>query len=330
LIDEIQYAPELFPYIKMLVDSSNERGRIWLTGSQAFHLMQNVSESLAGRVAIIDMQGLSIYERQGKGLSQHPFLPLHEPAQILENKGIEETFSLIWQGSFPDIIDKDAKTWLDFYDSYTRTYLERDVRQIINVSNEALFLIFLKAVAARTAQELNISDLAKDVGIANGTAKQWLSVLETAGLVYLLRPYYRNITKRLIKRPKLYFLDTGLAAYLAGWTTAQALEAGVSGGAFFETFVVSEILKSWHHNDNRGDFYYFRDEKQHEIDLLIHQDGRFFPIEIKKHASPQLKDVRNFRIFGELEPIGPGCEICLCKDIEPLDKDIIAMPVWAL
>jgi predicted AAA+ superfamily ATPase len=277
---------------------------------------------------IIDMQGFSLYERQGKGGLQKPFLPSADPPRLLPHKNTINTFKTIWQGSYPDVIDKDEKSRKDFYDSYVRTYLERDIRRIVNIGSEAAFLTFLKVTAARTGQELNIEDVARNVGVAPSTAKNWLSVLGASGLVYLLPPYFRNITKRLTKRPKLYFMDTGLASYLAGWTTPEALEAGAGAGAFFETFCISEILKSWQHNDAAPEFYFFRDEKKHEIDLLIHKDGLFYPVEIKKHGTPSLADISAFTIFGKHENLGFGCELCLTGKIQALDRDALAMSIW--
>ena len=307
IIDEIQYAQELFPYIKMLVDTSDERGRIWMTGSQQYNMMSLVTESLAGRVVIIDMLGLSIYEREGIALEQKPFLPSPVPPSLLKTRNSPDTFRIIWQGSFPDVIYRDEKSRKDFYDSYIRTYLERDVQQLVNIGDEVAFLTFLKVIAARTGQLLNMADIAKDLGVSQPTVKKWLSVLLSSGNIFFLHPYYKNVTKRLTKTPKMYFLDTGLAAYLAGWTTPESLEAGISSGAFFETFVISEIIKSYWHNGEKPNLYFFRDEKNNEIDLLIFKDGIFYPIEIKKHSTPLGKDISAFSIFGKIEKLGYGC-----------------------
>ncbi|GHT10589.1 ATPase [Bacteroidia bacterium] len=328
VIDEIQYAPELFPYIKIMADNSKEKGLVWLTGSQQYNMMQGVTESLAGRVAIIDMLGFSIYETDGKADKQTPFLPSNPPKNILKNRNIAETFKIIWQGAFPAVINLDEKDRHNFYDSYIRTYIERDVRQIVNIGNEVAFITFLKVVAARTAQELNIEDIARNVGVSPTTARSWLSVLKTSGIVYLLQPYFKNITKRLTKTPKLYFLDTGLAAHLAGWTTPEALATGVSAGAFFETFVIAEILKSYWHNGETPQIYFFRDEKGNEIDLLIYRDGRYYPIEIKKHATPYFTDISAFKIFNKIEETVAGCEICLTSKVQPLAPNVMAMSVW--
>ncbi|MDR0970566.1 MAG: ATP-binding protein [Lentimicrobiaceae bacterium] len=328
IIDEIQYAPELFPYIKMIADNSQENGLIWLTGSQQYNMMQGVTESLAGRVAIIDMLGFSMYEIAKQSTEQKPFLPSCNPKTILNAKNIAETFKTIWQGSFPAVIHLEAKSRSIFYDSYIRTYIERDVRQIINIGNETAFITFMKVIAARTGQQLNIDDIARNVGVSPTSVRNWLSVLKTSGLVYLLQPYFKNSTKRLTKTPKLYFLDTGLAAHLAGWTTSEALETGISAGAFFETFVVSEILKSYYHNGETPQLYFYRDEKGKEIDLLIYRDGKYYPIEIKKHATPSLADISAFKIFAKAESIGEGCEICLTPEIQPLLPDINAISIW--
>jgi predicted AAA+ superfamily ATPase len=328
IIDEIQYAPELFSYIKILVDNSEQNGGIWMTGSQQYNMMKNVTESLAGRVAIIDMLGFSIYEREGVGLKQEPFLPSASGGGVLKRKRIADTFEIIWQGSMPDVVSKDPKDRKNFYDSYVRAYLERDVRQLANIGNEISFITFLKVVAARTGQELNVEDIARNVGIAPSTAKNWLSILKASGIAYLLQPYFKNITKRLTKTPKIYFLDTGLAAYLAGWTTSEALEVGASAGAFFETFVISEIFKSYCHNGENATFYFFRDEKGKEIDLLIQKDGLYYPIEIKKHATPSFKDIATFKTFAKLESLGYGCEICLTPETQFFSPNANAISIW--
>ncbi|MDR2395750.1 MAG: ATP-binding protein [Endomicrobium sp.] len=327
-IDEIQYAPELFSYIKMIVDSSNKYGRIWLTGSQSFNMMQGVTESLAGRVAILNMFGFSLYELQDKPSLQKPFLPKKDRERILDYKNSKETFKIIWQGSFPEVINKNERDRIIFYDSYIQTYIERDVRQIINISNEISFLTFLKVLAARTGQELNLTDISKSVGIAVNTAKNWLSVLQTSGLVYLLQPYFQNTTKRLTKTAKMYFMDTGLAAYLAGWTTPEALEIGIAAGSFFETFVVSEIIKSYKHNAVSADLYYYRDSDKNEIDLLIYKDGYFYPIEIKKTSTPTLDDTKVFKTFSKIEHVKHGNLICLTPTQQPLFTNATAISIW--
>ena len=329
-IDEIQYAPQLFSYIRMLVDKSGKNGQIWMTGSQQFELMEHVSDSLAGRVAIIELQGFSIYERNGIGFQQKPFLPSPNPAIQLKHKNAKETFKIIWQGAFPEVVNKNAKDRRYFYESYIRTYIERDIRKIVNVHDETMFKTFIKVIAARTSQELNLNDISKDVGVAPNTAKNWLSILRTSGLVFLLHPFSGNVTKRLTKTPKLYFLDTGLAAHLAGWTTPESLETGASSGAFFETFVIGEILKSYWHNGESPEVFFYRDSDGKEIDLLMYRDNTYFPIEIKKHATPKLADIAAFTTFSKISGInlGYGCEICLTPDLQPLSPTTTAMSIW--
>jgi predicted AAA+ superfamily ATPase len=328
LIDEIQYAPEIFSYIKILLDNSDERGQIWMTGSQQYNMMQGVTESLAGRVAIIDMLGFSIYELQNKAALQKPFLPMKDRKPVLKYQSAKDTFQIIWQGFFPDVINKNIKERAVFYDSYVKTYLERDVRQIINISDEPAFLTFLKVAASRTGQEINLTNIAKDVGVSPNTAKAWLSILQTSGLVHLLRPYFKNTTKRFTKTPKMYFMDTGLACHLAGWTTPEALEIGIAAGAFFETFVITEIIKSYKHNVTPVDLYYYRDFDGKKIDLLIHQDGLFYPIEIKKTSTPMPDDIKAFATFAKIEKLGYGNLICLTEKTQPLSADAAAISVW--
>ena len=328
ILDEVQYAQDFFTDIKIFLDKSDKRGLIWMTGSQQYYMMRYVTESLAGRVIIVDMLGLSIYERCNLGLQQEPFFPSSKPASILQKKNTIDTFKTIWQGSFPDVIYRDEKGRNDFYDSYVRTYIERDIRQLINVGDETTFLTFIKVVAARTGQQMNLANIANAVGVSQPTAKKWLSVMQASGLIYFLQPYFKNITKRLTKSPKMYFIDTGLAAFLAGWTTAEALENGISAGAFFETFVISEIIKSHWHNSQKPQLYYFRDEKANEIDLLIYKDGKYHPIEIKKTGSPSQNDISSFKIFAKYEDLGYGTMICLTPDIQPLTPQANAISVW--
>jgi predicted AAA+ superfamily ATPase len=328
LIDEVQYTPELFRYIKILADNSNKRGLVWLTGSQQYNLMAHITESLAGRVAILDMLGFSLYERDDKANVQIPFLPSLNPPSILEKKTPSETYSILWQGAFPEVIGKNTGDRALFYSSYVRTYIERDIRQLVQVENESAFMKFLCSAAARTGQELNLVDIARDAEVAPNTAKKWLSVLETSGVIYLLKPYYHNVLKRLTKRPKLNFMDTGLCAFLTNWNTPQTLESGAMSGAFFETFVVTEIIKSYYHNGLRPSLYYYRDSNHTEIDLLIEQDGLFYPIEIKKTANPVKKDIKAFDTFSSIEKTGYGSLICLTDHPRPLTQNANAISLW--
>ena len=328
-IDEVQYAPELFPYLKMALDKNEETGKLWMSGSQQFLMMKNVSESLAGRIIIMKLLGFSIYERMNRGGEQKPFLPTRDHQGVLENLGVNETYKIIWQGSYPGIVDKDPMFWEGFYDSYLQTYLERDVRSLVNISDSVQFLTFLKVVAARTGQELDIADIARNVDIAPNTAKKWLSILEASGVIYLLQPFYMNLTKRFIKKPKIYFLDTGLCAYLTDWKTPETLQSGAMSGAIFETFVISEIIKSYWHCGLNPSFYFYRDNSKVEIDLLISQNNTLYPIEIKKTANPTPEHVANFKKLKipNVET-GFGSLICLTEEIRLLTDYANSISIW--
>ncbi len=335
IIDEIQYAPELLPYIKIAADKSKQPGMFWLTGSQQFHLMRDISESLAGRIALLSLLGLSRREMLCEIATSTPFLPTPEIVQARLAAGgqlaLNDAYRLMWRGSLPRIaLDNDIDRDL-FYSSYVQTYLQRDVRDLARVGDEMAFLRFLKAAAARTGQMLNMAELARDADIAPNTAKSWLSILETSGIIYLLAPYAANLTKRLVKRPKLYFFDTGLCSFLTGWSSPETLEAGAMSGAIFETWVIGELLKSYLHNGRQPVFYYYRDKDKKEIDLLIIQDNIVYPLEIKKSATPTRYDVRHFRVLDRLPLIrGQGGIICLTQHLIPLAENIAAIPAAAL
>jgi predicted AAA+ superfamily ATPase len=329
LIDEIQYAPQLLPYLKMAADADRKPGQFWLTGSQQFQVMKNISESLAGRVGILSLMGLSRWEVLGQGLDHPAFLP---DLQVLNRSGeasltLQELYHLIWRGSFPALALDGGRNRDVFFGSYVQTYLQRDVRDLTQVGDERGFLRFLRACAARTGQLLNIAELSRDADVSPVTGKKWLSILEASGLVYLLEPYFNNVTKRMVKAPKLYFLDTGLAAYLTEWASPETLEAGAMSGAIFETWVMGELLKGWFNNGLRPPFYYYRDKDQKEIDLLIVQDGTAYPLECKKTASPDKNDVRHFRVLEKLAmPIGLGGVICLTAQALPLTEKAWSIP----
>ena len=332
IIDEIQYAPNLFSYIKMEVDKNKKNGMYWLTGSQKFHLMKNITESLAGRVVLVDLLGLSQSEINKNAQKQIPFMPTKEWTQknrFKKSKDVMDIYNQIWRGSFPKINNNpDKKTRERFYSSYIQTYINRDVKDILNVSDSTAFYNFISAVAARTGQLLNYSNIARDVGIDVKTAKSWLSVLATSGLIYLLRPYHSNLTKRLVKAPKLYFLDTGLCAYLTRWIEPESLEKGAMSGAILETYIFIEILKSYWHNGLEPHFYYYRDADQKEIDLVIETGDTLYPIEFKKTATPSLSAVKNFSLLEKFgKKVGHGAVICLRKKDIPLSNEVDAIPV---
>jgi predicted AAA+ superfamily ATPase len=334
LIDEIQYAPALLPYIKMAVDQHHQPGAYWLTGSQQFQLMKGVSESLAGRVGVVNLLGLSLKEQQNKAKTAGPFLPLEKQlkqrADASTSLSLKELYQIIWQGAFPAMVTSKIDRDL-FYSSYVRTYLERDVRDLAHVGDAHVFLKFLRAAAARSGQLLNMADIARDTGISPVTAKSWLSILEASGIIYLLEPYFNNITQRLIKTPKLYFLDTGLCAYLTEWSSPETLEAGAMSGAILETFILTEILKSYWHNGKRAPLYYYRDKDKKEIDLLIVQDDTIYPLEFKKTANPNIHDIRHFDTLTKFgKTIGEAGVICLIPNLLPMRNGIYAIPVGCL
>lgn len=328
LIDEIQYAPELLPYIKMACDQHRTPNLFWLTGSRQFQMMRGVSESLAGRVGLLQLLGFSRRELLGRGETSRPFLPLPEETDTSSPLDLMELYRLIWRGSFPAIASGEQGDRDLFYSSYIQTYLQRDIRDLARVGDEMAFLRFLRAAAARTGQLLNMADLARAADVAFNTAKSWLSILQTSGIVYLLEPYHSNLTKRLVKTPKLYFLDTGLCAYLTQWSTPETLESGAMSGAILETWIMGELLKSYWHNGRQAPFFYYRDKDKKEIDLLIIQDGTIYPLECKNSASPGMGDIRNFSVLANLKmPVGPGAVVCLATQSLPLGPAVRSMSV---
>lgn len=335
LVDEIQYAPQLLPQIKMIADATRKPGMFWLTGSQQFHMMKGISETLAGRVGILNLLGFSIRERFRLPLHIPPFLPTSDRIAQRTATGrrlsLRQLYQAIWTGGFPALVAGPARNRDLFFSSYVQTYLQRDVRDLTQVGNEASFLRFIKACAARTGQLLNYSDLARDADVSVNTAKQWLSILQASCQVMLLSPFHSNLTRRLVKRPKLYFLDTGLCAYLTEWTTPETLEAGAMAGAILETFVFAELLKGWWHRGVEPRLYYYRDKDGGEIDFLFAQDRRLYPVEVKKSASPgpdALKMPSSLERKGQR--LGEGAVICLGREPLPLTKQVQVVPVGIL
>ncbi|MBQ2096911.1 MAG: ATP-binding protein [Bacteroidales bacterium] len=330
IIDEIQYAPELLPYIKIRVDADRKNGMFFLTGSQMFHLMHNVSESLAGRAGVVPLYGLSRAEILGK--EETPFLPTNK-FDYNSSETITTIFDAIFRGSSPQMIaDKELNPEI-FYGSYVQTYIERDIRDLLEIKKESSFMKFMACVAARTGQELNILNIARDVDVDSKTAERWLSLLVTSGLVYLLNPYSGNTIKRIVKRPKLYFMDTGLACYLSLWNNARALENSAMAGAMFETYVVAEIIKQFSNQgvNTKNYLSYYRDNNGCEIDLVITQNNKIYPIEIKKSADPGNSALKNFKVLGSLgQTAGEGAVICLSPVVCPLDSMNKIVPVGVI
>jgi len=334
-IDEVQYAPEIFPYIKISLDKSHNKGDYFLTGSQSFELMKNVTESLAGRAGILDLLGLSLREMRNEKWNE-PFLPtldyLIRRKEVKTHLPIREAWEIIHRGCMPELFAEHTFSWQNFYSDYVKTYIERDVRKLTQVADEADFLKFMTVCAAMTGNLLNLASLARDVGISEPTAKRWLSILQTSGIIYLLKPYLNNAIKRAVKTPKLFFLDTGLAAYLTRWLSSEALSNGAVSGHFFESFVVAELLKSYTNAGLEEDFYFLRDSNGREIDLLIFQDNTLFPIEIKQHSNPTKKNIQGFSMLEGINGvnIGEGGILCLSQDLLPLTDKHKIIPLWAI
>ncbi len=336
LIDEIQYVPELLSYIKILIDeqrfhdSEKAKGMFWFTGSQQFSLMRDASESLAGRIGIFEMSGLSQSELAGR--PNIPFTPEREFDDIPYGN-TAELFQKIWYGCYPEVQGLDAKQRELFYSSYVNTYLERDIRNLTSVQDLDRFYKFLCSCAARTGQLLNNSELARDAGVDISTVQSWLSILTTAQLVYLLPSYASSLTSRLVKAPKLYMLDSGLCTYLTRWPSPETLEAGAMAGAIFETWCIAEILKSyWNDGQNRPRLFYYRDKDKREIDLLIEAHDGFHPIECKKSATPKAEDTRHFGALARLgKTVHKGALLCSCDKIVPMPKqNVICIPAAAI
>ena len=297
--------------------------------------MKGVQETLAGRVAVLDLLGLSASE-----IRQEPdrsfFLPTDEWILKVKNiktpsKTVQEIYTEIWNGSFPELVCRNGEDRDIYYSSYLQTYIERDVQTAGNISDVITFKNFVKAIAARTGQLLNISDMARDVAIDNKKAKEWLNILEMSGLIRLLYPYYNNITKRIVKTPKVYFLDTGLCSYLTGWDSPKSLEAGAMSGAILETYVFSEILKSYWHNAKEAPIYYYRDKDMKEIDFLIEMNSVLYPIEIKKTMMPSLNAGKNFNVLNGLQkPVASAVVLSLKPEVSYISKDIVSIPVWLI
>jgi predicted AAA+ superfamily ATPase len=333
ILDEIQYVPNLLPYLKMRIDSDGGCGLYYLTGSQQFNLMKGVTESLAGRIAVLPMLGLSARELRGLEFFE-PFLPSKGfiAKATTHPRPTENIWSQIYRGSMPRIWADEAIDRDIFYSSYIRTYLERDVRSLTQVGDELAFLNFMRVIAANTAQLLNLDSIGKEVGVSAPTAKRWLSVLVSSGLVFLLQPYHTNQIRTITKTPKLYFLETGLAAYLTRWPNAETLEAGAASGAFFETFVVAEIIKSYYNAGKEPPIFFYRDSHKNEIDLIFEIGDVLHPVEIKKSTNPHYADTQ---VFTKLDALanrqrGTGALVCQANDVVPIGNDTTVLPVGFL
>ena len=334
LIDEVQYAPQLFSYIKIEIDNGAEPGSFWLTGSQSFRMMELAQESLAGRVALLHMPSLSQHEIYGSG-SNSPFsidlnalkgrATTHAPADM------QEIYQRIWKGSMPGLISGRFSDRDVFYSSYLQTYVDRDVSELINLTDKLIFRDFIRAAACRIGQLLNIHDIAQDVGVSDDTAKRWFQVLEKSDIIFYLRPYSNNLLKRTVKTPKLYFFDTGLVAYLTKYSSPDILANGALNGAILENYVVSEVLKTYQNDAKECLLWYYRDKEMHEIDMIIESDGMLHPLEVKRSVNPGSKLIGAFDILNKGSvPKGKGALLCMRLTLSAVNSDNYIIPIWMI
>lgn len=329
-IDEVQYAPSILRYIKMNVDENKVKGSFVLTGSQAFELMKGVSETLAGRMAIVELQGFSLRE-----IFQIPFFTPFIPTDeyMNERKMYLKPYENIWchihRGSMPELND-DKIDWEMYYASYVKTYIERDVRQLINITNEIKFMKFLTSLAARCGELLNFTAVSNEVEVDVMTIKRWVSILQASGLIFLLEPYSNDLLKRIVKTPKVYFFDSGLVCYLTRWTNPEVLRLGAKAGNIFENFVISEIMKT-HLNSGKTlkSLYFYRDKDKKEIDLIIEENNTLYPVEIKMTANPTKAMAKNFDVLNKISDknIGNGIILCQYDKKTYLKEDLLALPI---
>lgn len=330
IIDEVQRVPELFSPLKWIVDQSTKKGQVVLTGSQTYRLMKGVSESLAGRIRILEMSGLSVRELMGNVRTAHPYVPA--PVAVAQKAPNKNIWDIIHRGSMPELQDSTID-WDSFYSDYVSAYLERDVRDLINVKNEAKFYSFMVACAARSGQLFNASDIGNAIDVDHKTVKAWLSVLQASNIVRIIEPFWPNIGKSLTKTPKLYFMDTGLVCHLTRWTTPEQLQVGAVAGHVFETFVVSEVLKSYMNaGGNVRDVWFYRDAKKREIDLVIQEGHVLHPVEIKTSSTVRIDAIKHFGCLEGLSGYEVGYGHVVCQTPEPyfLTDRVQAIPLWAI
>lgn len=334
MIDEVQYAPELFSYIKIEIDKGAAPGTYWLTGSQAFKLMTLAQESLAGRVAILHMSGLSQHEVYGSDKCT-PFAlnltALKEREKTHAPADIAEIYRRIWNGSMPGLASGKFTDRDVFYSGYLQTYIERDVNEQVQLADPLLFRDFVRAAACRAGQMLNTHDIAQDVGVSDDTAKRWLQMLEKSDVIFFLRPYSNNLLKRTVKTPKLYFFDTGLVAYLTRYSSPEILANGAINGAILENFVVSELLKSYHNNAKECLLWYYRDSNSNEIDMVIESNGMLHPLEIKRSVNPGSELIGAFTHLDKASiPRGNGAILCMRPKLSAINSENFIVPIWML
>jgi predicted AAA+ superfamily ATPase len=329
LIDEVQYAPQLFSYIKIIADNKQTPGDFWLTGSQAYRRMQGVTESLAGRIAILQMHALS--QSEMNGLPNEPFDLALDRLQARKSNGLDipAVFKAIFTGGMPDVINGKRSDISIFYNNYIASYIERDVKYLSSGIDGLRFFSLIKSAAARTAQLLNVADIARDAGINEVTAKNWLSILETLGIIFYLHPYSNKLLKRTVSKPKLYFYDSGIPAQILNWGKPEIIMDSAMSGAYFENFVISEIIKSHSNAGSRPNFYYYRDKDNKEVDYIFENNGQLHCIEIKKSGIVKRDSISGFSAVKATPPYtkGMGAVICSAPALSALDKNNLLIPV---
>lgn len=330
LIDEVQKAPELFEQIKIMCDESEEKGRFWLTGSQQYHMMEKVRETLAGRIGILELYSLSQREKSGIVFDSNldfSLATLQKRQKQVQKNDVETVFQHIWEGGMPDIQDVDDELRQEYYNSYINTYLMRDVAEVGGITDTVRFMKFLRACAALVSEQVNYSTLAESADISVPTAKEWLRILCGLGIVYLLQPYANNELKRLSKTPKLYFCDTGLCAFLSMWLTPMTLMNGAASGHYYENYVVIELVKNYAYAASKVNITYYRDSNAKEIDVFVEENGVIHPLEIKKSANPDKREVKKYSLLDKASlERGSGGIICMCEEPIPIDKDNCFIP----
>ncbi len=334
LIDEVQYAPQLFSYIKIAIDGGAPAGSFWLTGSQSYKLMSLAQESLAGRIALLNLTSLSqneIYSKSDITPFTLDIAKLQDRAEQCEPIDVNGIFERIWKGGMPGLASGKYTNRDIYYSSYLQTYLSRDVKDELNLKDNTRFVDFIRAVACRVGQQLNVHSIATDVDLSDDTIRRWLNVLEKSEIIYYLHPYSNNLLKRVVKTPKLYFFDTGLVSYLTKHSNPEILQSSMLSGAILENYIVSEIRKSYQNSGKELFMYYYRDKDQQEIDLVLEYDGKLHPIEIKKSSNPNLSMTRNFGVLKNTQvPLGTGAIICMKSNITALNSDTLVVPVWCI
>lgn len=324
IIDEIQKAPELFEQIKIMCDETDERGLFWLTGSQQYHMISNIRETLAGRIGILELYSLSKNETDNIIFPNELDFTLDcllERQKVSGKNDITDIFDHIWRGGMPAALDADEEQRQEYFNSYIETYLMRDVSEEGGITDTVRFRRFLNACAALTAEQVNYSTLAEAADISQPTAKAWLLLLESLGIIYLLKPFANNEIKRLAKTPKLYFCDTGLCAYLSMWLTRDTLMNGAASGHYFENYVVAELLKNYSYSQSKVNLTYYRDSNAKEIDVLIEENGRIHPLEIKKSANPNRREIKKYEVLEKTGmQTGAGGIICMCEEVIPINS----------